>query len=317
MKSLRLSLLLSTLGLLAATASPFAQSQAPSMPGYPGVGAPALVTLASPGAEPRTRLRYRIAADHKSAMLMTMAVGVSVNVAGMSMPAMEMPVMKMTANLTVTGVAPNGDVTYEVAFTGMSAEALPGMDPSMVAMMQAAAAGITQLRATAIVNDRGINRDMKVDLDKITDPSLRMSLGSLSSSIESMSTPLPEEAVGVGARWEVRQVVRANDAHTFQRIECELVSIEGAVVNLRAKIEQNTPPQVINNPMLPAGASMEIEKMTGSGSGTLAIRLDGLVPTSEISSTSSASMIMNMGGQTQNVNTDTRMKINVAPAAVK
>ncbi len=35
------------------------QSQAVSMPGYPVPGSPATVTLALPGAEPRTKLRYK------------------------------------------------------------------------------------------------------------------------------------------------------------------------------------------------------------------------------------------------------------------
>jgi hypothetical protein len=48
---------------------------------------------------------------------------------GMAMPQMDMPVMKMTADVGVTGVAANGDVTYDVAFTAMTAEAQPGMDP--------------------------------------------------------------------------------------------------------------------------------------------------------------------------------------------
>ena len=309
----RRALLAAVLLLFSASDLTRAQSQAVSLPGYPTLGSPSTITVASPGAEPRTRLRYKVSAGQVFVMSMTTSLGLTMSLEGMSMPAMDMPTMKMTANLTVKDVAANGDITYDIAFTEMTAEALPGMDPSMVAMVQGAAGQITSLKGTMTITDRGVNKSGGLDLNKIPDPNLRQTLGSVSGSLESMSMPFPDEAVGMGAKWEVRQAINAAGAHTFQRVECEVTSISASAVSLRVKVEQTTPPQSISSPQLPAGASMEIEKMAGTGTGTSTINLGTLVPTSEIQSTNAASMIMSMGGQTQKMAVDTKVKVSIAP----
>ena len=90
------------------------------------------------------------------------------------------------------------------------------------------------------------------------------------------------------------------------------VTLEGTSVTLRVKSEQTAPAQSVSNPMMP-GATMDVEKMTGTGTGTLVLRLDGLVPTSEMSNTSLALMTMNIGGQTQKMGLEMKMKVSTAP----
>ena len=48
--------------------------------------------------------------------------------------------------------------------------------------------------------------------------------------------------------------------------------------------------------------------MSGTGTGTITIRLDSLVPTSTIEMKSSMVMNMNVAGQTQSMATDTRSR---------
>jgi hypothetical protein len=306
-------------GALAATLTllvqptPRAQDQAPSLEGYPAVGSPATVALLSAGAEPRRPLRYRIAAGYKDTMTMSMAMSMAMTMGEVAAPVPELPSMKITAELAVTNVADNGDVTYDLAFTGMTPEAGPGVDPSLVEAMRQSAAGITTVKGIAIVSNRGVNRSARLDVDKLADPNLRQMLSSFSSSVESMSMPLPEEAVGAGARWEVRQALQSAGAATFQRGEYELVSMDERSVALRVTFEQTAPRQTITNPALPAGATMEVEKITGSGSGTVTLRLDGLIPTAELSSTTTALMNASMGGQSQRLTIDTKITLKMAP----
>lgn len=288
-------------------------SQAVSLPGYPAPGAPATVTLASPGAEPRTRLRYKVAAGTKETLTVTTGISLTMSMEGMAMPTMDMPQIKLTADMGVTGVAPNGDITYDVAFTSMTAEAAPGMDPSLAAMMQGASGGITALKGSITMSDRGVNRSATLDVDKVTDPNLRQTLSALSSSLESMSMPMPEEAIGVGAKWEVRQAIKAAGAQTFQRVECELVAVDGQGATIRVKSDQTAPPQGITNPALPPGSTVSIDKLAGTGTGTVAVRFSSLVPTSEMMSSTSMAMAMDMGGQTQKVAVDTKVKVSIAP----
>jgi hypothetical protein len=287
------------------------QEQKLSLPGYPAIGSPATVTLAAPGAEPRTRLRYKAAAGLKETMLMSTSMALNMAMEGMSMP-MELPIMKTTADLAVTAVSPNGEITYDIAFTGMTAEAAPGMDPAMAAMAQGAAQGITALKGTATITDRGFNKSTALNLDKITDPTLKQLLGAMSSSIESMSMPLPDEAVGVGAKWEVRQAVTTAGATTFQRIECELMAIDAQGATIKTRAEQTVPAQSIANPALP-GATVSVEKGFGSSTGSIMLRSGSLVPTSDTSGTTTMAMSLDMGGQMQKMAVETKIKISIAP----
>jgi hypothetical protein len=300
--------------LALSVAVPRADTQAPSLEGYPAVGAAPTVKLLSPGAEPRTPLRYRVPAGYKDTMTMSTAMSMAMTIGEMAAPATELPVMTMTADVAVTGVAANGDITYDLAFTGMTADARPGVDPAVVSAMKASAAGITTIKGTITLSDRGVSRTAKLDAGKVGDPNLQQMVQSLSASLESMSMPLPEEAVGVGARWEVRQAFRSAGTALFQRGECELVSMGKGTVGLRVKFEQTAPRQTVANPALPPGATMEVEKITGSGAGALTLRLDSLIPAGELSSSSNALMSVEMGGQSQRMAIDTRMTVKVAPA---
>jgi hypothetical protein len=284
------------------------QSQTVSMPGYPAVGAPPTVTLLSPGAEPRTPLRVKVPVGHKEAMLMTMSVSALASMEGNAMPQMDLPTMKMGANLAVTGVSPAGDITYELAFTEMSVEALPGTDPSLATMMQGAAGSITSLKGTVTITNRGLNKSATLNLDQISDPSLKMAMQSFSGSLESLSTPVPEEAVGPGAKWEVRQATKSGGANMFQKVTCELVSVTATVATLKVTIEQAAPAQSISNPML-QGMTMDVERLVGSGTGSIQLPLNGLVPTSQ--ATTSTTIAMSMNGQKMTV--ETKLKMNVAP----
>src|SRR5262249_50062203 len=147
------------------------------------------------------------------------------------------------------------------------------------AAIRSAAANITAIKGTATTTNRGIGRAAKFNFNQ-ADPAMQQTLSQLETSIEGMSMPLPEEAVGLGARWEVRQRLNSNGIVMFQKAEYTVTAIDGNAVTLSVKTDQTAPAQDISNPAMPAGASMHLAKMSGTGTGTVALRLDGLVPTS-------------------------------------
>ena len=313
MKSSR-SFLAPILALVFAGVAPLAvsraQSQAPAMEGYPAAGAQATVKLLAPGAEPRAALRYAIAAGHKANADMTMSMSMAMNAGGMSMP-MDLPGMKITMSLAVTGVAPDGDVTYDVAFTGLTIDSSTATNPTLAAALEPMQASVTSIKGTTTMSNRGVTKSAKINA---ADASIQQLMTQMTSSVENLSNPLPEEPVGAGARWEVRQAAASGGQTVFTKSTYEVVSIQGSTVTLKVTTEQTAPPQSISNPALPAGAEMYLENMTGSGQGTVVIKLDSLVPTSEMSMASSMSMSISLGGQNQSIVTDNKVKVTIAPA---
>lgn len=287
------------------------RDQAPA--GYPAMGSPAIVKLLAPGADPKTPLRYKVPASFKTSGVVSLTMGLTMNMAGMALPPMDLPRMKMTFDLTVTSVAASGDVTYDLAFSDMTAEAAPGTDPSVAAMVQGAAASIKEIKGTATISSRGVTRSTNFDLSKMSDPNLKQTLDQVSSQLEGMAMPLPEEAIGTGARWEARSAVNEGGMVTYVRTEYELVSVTGTTVQLRLKSEKTAPPQTVSNPMLGADAQVQIEKLTGNTTGTVTLQLDALVPNSETSGSTNSQMSLTMAGQSQQVAVDIKMKTTMAP----
>ena len=300
--------------LLALTIAPLANHSlraAPQdPPGYPAPGQPSIVTLVAPGAAPRAALRYKVAPSFKSQLNMVMAMSMNMDMGGTQMP-MSMPAMKMSADVAVTAVSPTGDITYDLVFSDMTIDPV-GADPNVVTAMQGAMPSMKGMKGTAVVTSRGIQKSVNMDMATVN-PALQQTMQAMSSSLENMSLPFPEEPIGVGAKWEVKQAVDSGGMKTFQKITVELVAIQGNAVTLGVKTEQTAPPQPVSNPQLPAGATMSLVSLTGTGTGTMKLKLDSLVPNSEMNAKTSTVMDMSMGGSSQRMSVDTTMKVTIAP----
>ena len=295
-------------------ATPIALVQQPSMPGYPAAGGAPIVTFQAPGNAPRAPLRYKIAAGQKGTMDLTMAMSMTMNMGTMSTPA-DLPTMKISASVDVISVDANGDITYNLAFTDMSVDT--SANPALASIFRSFTAGITAVKGIATVTNRGVTKSVKLDLGAVTDPTLKQALSQMSTSLENLSMPFPEEAIGAGGRWEVRQTLNSGGVLIFQKTEYVVASLDGPTVVLNAKVEQLAPPQNIVNAELPPGAEIKLEKMTGTGSGTVTVRLDGLVPTSTMESSSFMGMVMMMNGQAEPLSMEMKLKMTLGPGGKK
>jgi hypothetical protein len=294
-----------------------AQGPDPKSLGFPAVGAPPALKVLSTGAEPKAALRYAVPKDYKSGMDMTMEMGITMTMDGTMLPIPAMPSMKIGANIAVTDVSPAGDITYKVNFTGMQTVIPKDMDPALGAQLAQAFQGLDSdyktISGVATVNPRGINQSVKFDFSKVTNPQMQQLLSSAANSLENLSLPLPEEAVGLGARWEVKQTISLNNMQTLQRTEYELVAIDGKTVTLNTKLEQSGMPQAVTSPDLPPGMQMTLKNLAGTGAGTIVLKLDALVPKSDATATSAATMEVDMGGTKMSMTTETKVKIAIVP----
>ena len=288
--------------------SPSAQVQPkPTMAGYPAIGAPAIVKLISPGAEPRRAMRYTIPATYKGAMTMT----TSIEMGGlpMAMPPMS---MVMGLNVGVTSIAPNGDISMSMTFT--KAEMAAGADPTIAAAVGDAMKSVVGLKGTAVMTNRGVTKSVKMDLDSIKNPAMSQAFSQVSQSLENMMAPFPEEAIGVGAKWEARQGLDANGMSIFQRTEFEVTGMTATSMTVKMKTEQTAPTQTISNPQMPPDASMTLERLTSSGTGTGTIPMNALVPTMNMDLNMSMAMQVSMAGQSIPLAMEMKMKTAIAPA---
>jgi Family of unknown function (DUF6263) len=174
-------------------------------------------------------------------------------------------------------------------------------------------ADLKSIMGTATVTNRGITRDLRIDTSKVANSTFSEARDSVTHMMNGMSSPLPEEPVGVGARWEVRQTLPWGGIIAFQKVEYELVAFDGRTASLKVKTDQSGPPQAMKNPALPPGVSINLESMAGTGSGTMNVPLDGLVPTAQADSKTTMVMSITDGGPPESMTVETTIKLKIAP----
>jgi hypothetical protein len=267
------------------------------------------VKLLDAGSEPRTVLRLHPTTGDKQIMTMTMQVGMDMSTAGKPTPAMSIPAIVMNMDVAVTSISTNGDITYAMVFNDATITADTNTLPAIAAAMKAGLGDISGMTGTGEMSDGGIVKKVEIKLPATAAPQLRQTIGQMKESFNSSATPLPEAAVGPGARWEYQTRIKSQGMSIDQTLTCELVSIEGDRLNLRTTITQNAANQKIQNPAVPT-LQMDLTKMTGNGTGTTTLDLGKLMPVSAmLAEKTEVVMAMNVRQQKQTM--DMKMNMNV------
>ena len=195
---------------------PGARTQPLAMKGYPALGAPPIITVTRTGGAPRTQLRYVVPANHKARMNVTMRMSMGTTNGTDNLAEREnqtIPTITVTADLAVTSVEPNGDIAYDLALSSMTVEATNGAHPMATRGLQAFVASIASTKGGATVSSTGVVKSMRLD---VAHSAIQKALGPVLDAVEHLAIPFPDAAVGVGARWEVREALEVGGLTIFR-----------------------------------------------------------------------------------------------------
>jgi hypothetical protein len=224
------------------------------------------VKLLDAGAEPRKPLRLHVKAGDKQSMILN--VKSSGAEAGGNSPPLSFP-----ADVTVQNVAPNGDITYEIVL-GAVGLADESNAPPQAAQIKTALAPLKGLTIAATVSDRGISKKSEIKSGGLADPMMSQVIDELKEAMANLAVPLPEEAVGNNAKWEVKMGTKSGGASMTETTSYQLVSIDGDHLSTTFTMTASAPDQKVQN----MGIQMHITEGTNSGSGAVAIDLSKFVP---------------------------------------
>lgn len=279
-----------------------------------GVSAPAAnsktpqVELLNPGVEPRQQLRLKPAIDVKETAVMTLKVDMEISASGRSSPAAKSPVSVMTFETKVTKIDPNGDIHYEFAYTNADITGDTGNTPPAVRdAMRSALKSMVGMKGSFIMDNRGFHKGGNFIWPEGADNNLKQMVGQMSKSLEQLTSPLPAEAVGKGAKWRVSSssdyIMNVNVISTY-----ELASWQDGVASLNVSIEQQANPQNITAPQLPPGTTLTLKSFASQGRGATTMRLDRLMPFRSTGSLSSNSeMSAKNAGSSEELTLTTKM----------
>ncbi|MEM7755795.1 MAG: DUF6263 family protein [Planctomycetota bacterium] len=259
-------------------------------------------TLLDAGEGPRSTLRVDLEPGATQKFEMRMLTKTAMSMRGQQMPAMDLPTVVMPMVVKV-GDARDDD-SWNVAMS-FSEPRFEGGNPQMAAMMRQALAGFDTLEATGVVSDQAQWESITLKAADKLSPELREQAEMMESSVQQMGAILPNEAVGIGARWRVTQQMNTSGMNMTNSVVYTLESREGDTIKLAAELEQTVPAQVVAPPN--AGGMQFQTVGTGKGQGTFVLDLSSLMAT-EATLTSDTDMSM----ETEGPNGAMKMEMDIA-----
>ena len=270
-----------------------------------------VVRVLDPGMQPRSALRYVFQSGQSTEMSMDMDISVKVASDGVVAPATVIPPMHLEAWILIGDVSPTGTARYDFRYTAAGVIDPGAATPDVVAQIRTRLAGLVGVSGWAIVNDRGRTLDGGFTGTDSLDPTSRALLDDVQRSLTEMSAPLPDEPVGVGARWVVEQHLPTQGVVVDQTATYTLDGREGDVLRLSIDLTQSVRPVPTTPPASSSGTddTASVVELSGSGNGTMVVSLRDLVPTSQLTTLSHS--VVEAAGSRATI--DTTLSFRVGP----
>ncbi len=206
------------------------------------------------------------------------------------------PATKLTMEIVVTQIASNGDISFDFTYKNVDIVAEPGIPPSVIEPIRRSLGSLVGLSGAVVVDSRGQTKSTSLRLPQELDSSTQQIFEQLSSSLGQLYAPLPEEAVGLGARWRTSQELNINGIQLTQSAIYELVSNQGNVLQLKMLVEQEAQSQEVKlpaSPDIPAGFRVQLRSFSNQGEGEMTLQLGQMLPQRSILS-SRSSVVLNL-----------------------
>ncbi len=243
-------------------------------PPVPGGGGEA-VKLVEPGAEPREAARYAFVIDQSQTTLATVRVNAEGGPMGGAGP---QPPIRLT--LKVTPMT-KGEGNTKFAMKVSKAEILTGgaaLPPEAAKELKAAEAALATLTATFSASPRGALTELQLGVGKGAPPEAQELIIPM---LEMLFAPLPEEPIGVGAKW-VANTTAPSPSDGSMKSTFTMTARTPTSADVTVTTERSAKPQAIQDPRAPAGATMQME---GKGKTKMTLRFAGVASKAEGEST--------------------------------
>lgn len=275
------------------------------------------VELVRAGNEPRRLVRFspEVGTVQTSEMIMEMQQQVSLG--GVAMPSQPMPPQKLTLEIKVTDVSSEGDVSFEFKYTDMKVIDDPNNPSPLKATIETMLKPMIGSIGRGVVTNRGLTKSGEYEVPDDLSPQLKQMLAGMKDAMNRLSSPVPEEAIGMGAVWKVSQSIVANGMKLDQTSTHTITNMTDDGFQMSVKLEQQADPQDIENPMLPPGTKLRLDSLESNGSGKSIIKENAIFPlSSEVKIGTAANMSIDVAGQAQKMKTDITMKMSLQKGGI-
>jgi hypothetical protein len=273
---------------------------------------PAKTELLQAGTEPRRELKFRPTANSKQTMTMTMGMSMEMIVGETPLPKTPIPKMVLQIDSRVQRVDPSGDIHCSFGYSDIRAIADKDTSPEVLAAMQKSLKSMVGTKIDLVIGSNGQMKSKNLSLPKNIDPMIKQSLAQLDRSMEQISTPLPVEKIGLGAKWQVNNSIQVAGIKFDRSSTYEVVEIDETGMTVKTTISQSAPPQDLPMPGAAKESKGKITSLVSDGEGKYTIRFDSLLPVSGNSSSNTDSKtVIQMDAKQPPTNISSKISIDL------
>jgi hypothetical protein len=259
------------------------------------------IKLLEAGAEPRQALRLQAKAQEVQRLKISARMTMGLSMQGQPEQKIKTPTAVMSATVTTQEANAQGEIGYEVVINDVMVQPEEGAMPQLVEEMQKSlgAAKGTVLHGT--MTDRYQTKKIELKSSLPATPTAKEDIETLKEAFSNSEFVLPEEAIGVGAKWELKHKKKKRGMMVDETIVHEITALEGSIVTVKSTVTQSGASQKISNPLMPA-LKVDMNKMTGTVLETTTVDLTKALPTHQtVNESSEVNMSMANAGQKQNL----------------
>ena len=169
------------------------------------------------------------------------------------------------------------------------------------------------LKGEVSITSRGFMLEATYHPPKNAPEMVLQMLKGIEKSAGELSTPLPEEAVGLGAKWQIEQELDVTGMRMKQTVIHELEKLSEQDFTTKVSLVQSAEPQQMQVPGLPENTKVHLDSLSGSGQGQMKVTLTRIVPQSNVDLESTAKMTTVAVEQRQVTKVTTKMEMEISP----
>ncbi len=235
----------------------------------------------STGTGNKEKLRFTPKVGAKQTVNVTLNKDTLMSIGDFKMPRAKLPAYIITLDSTVTKVEPNGDIHYDIAYSDVNIEGDAQTKPELIRVISRQIGQLENFSASAVIDNQGRAKKVDYVIPKTVDVNIKFLVEQLANSLQQVSSPVPEQAVGTGAKWQVNSDTSINGINLKQTTSYELLSVKNGVATLNVNLQQQEKStQVIDYPGLPLDGILTLQSFKGNAKGTATIELDKVMPVS-------------------------------------
>ena len=235
--------------------------------------------LLDSGDAPRRRLRYSWTLGKREPLTLDMRTSIVGDPSAGQLPDIPLPSVQVALAIKPRNVADDGTLTYDWHVTWARVVSDDRSAPQVADAMRTEVVAVEHLSGRGTVDSRGLVKNLSVDpLEGAEEITSRPIALQVLQTLWTVAAPLPDEEVGLGARWQRVSELAAKTARATQTDVFTLATCDGAQGTLDDALTQTAPEQTLSVPGMDNGSRAQMGSMLASGSAKTRFDLSRLVP---------------------------------------